>query len=66
MDVTSFMCSAFPREKYKYNVAVEEAGGAYCFWDVCASARAYVRPLRFLMHSITSKPCMLGVLKFDI
>ena len=32
------------------------------FVRACArsSVRACVRPLRFLMHSITSEPCMLG------
>ena len=42
----------------------EEVGGAYCFWDVCAcvrpSVRPCVRPLHFLVHSITSEQCMLG------
>ena len=27
---------------------------------VCASVRRCVRPLHFLVHSITSEPCMLG------
>ena len=51
----------------------EEVGGAYCFWDVCACVRASfhasirafvhasVHPLRFLMYSITSESCMLGL-----
>ena len=43
---------------------VEEVGGAYCFLDVCACVRPCVRPLQFLMHSITSEPCMLGFWNF--
>ena len=30
------------------------------FVRVCPSVRLCVRPLRFLIHSITSEPCMLG------
>ena len=38
----------------------EEVGGAYCFWDVCVCVCPSLRLLCFLMHSITSEPCMLG------
>ena len=39
----------------------EEVGGAYCFWDICASVLPSIRPsVTLLMHSITSEPCMLG------
>ena len=35
-----------------------------CFWDVCVCMCACVRPLRFLMHSKTSEPSMLGFWNF--
>ena len=55
--------SAFNSTKSWYFYA-PNFGGVYCFWDVCACMHPSVRPLHFLMHSITSEPCMLGFWNF--
>ena len=60
VDDQAELCLRLAHMSFSYAPNFKEVRGTYCFWFV----HPCVRVLRFLMHSITSEPCMQGFWNF--